>query len=159
MGFLSLEKAKRKFILGWDLLSRRSSSLLHPADYPRVLLIDKDNAFRNIIARIARQGGVTLTSCEKLEELGDLRPYHFDVAIVDYELGDTTGIEVAKYLDLSLSGVPVILIGKTHRVAEPMNEWPLGICGFIHKSLGCHAILEAAVAAYNSHPVAVASAH
>lgn len=114
---------------------------------PHVLLVDDDPVFGALMSRAAEQSRVNLTFCQNLEEVNRCRDWKFDVAIVDYELGSDTGIDITNQLE-QVRSLPVILISQGKSVETPISRWPKSIKGFMDKKLGHFAILEAALAAH-----------
>lgn len=119
---------------------------------PRVLLIDDDPVFRNLMAEIARVRDVHLDAYESLMDLGSVGLIgDYTVAIVDYCLEDMTGIEIGQYLQAFFAKTPMVLVSTLDRSAILESNWPAPIAKFINKSAGCEAILLSAlaVAAWN----------
>lgn len=123
-----------------------------PAVPPRVLLVDDNEAFGKIMLRAAEKLGVTLIYCKGLADLDQLQQWSFDVALVDYDLGELTGFELTQHLEKCSEGdIPVILVSQTKR---PVNKnWPVTMREFVHKTLGPFAILEAAFEAFEIHRI------
>lgn len=74
---------------------------------PRCLIVDDSADFRDAARSMLERGGIEVVgmACDGAEAVaraGELRP---DVALVDVDLGDESGFDVAE----QLSGVPVIL--------------------------------------------------
>ncbi len=95
----------------------------------------------------ARREGISLEwfpSLSAMGALGRLRLY--DAAIVDYELGELSGVEVGEYLDAFLKGKPMLLISGDKREPAVGKEWPSAIRRFVHKGAGYQAILAEAKA-------------
>src|SRR5687768_5082220 len=76
---------------------------------PRVLLVDDDPSFGKILAKIAQQSHVTVTVCHGLQEVGETTWWDYDAAIVDYDLGTSTGLEIIRQLERVRPEMPVIL--------------------------------------------------
>jgi CheY-like chemotaxis protein len=103
----------------------------------RVLIVDDNGAFLYAARRLlAREGlqvvGIAATGAEALRRVGDLRP---DVVLVDIELAQESGFEVARRLiDHDPEGPAVILVS-THAeedLAELIDESPA--IGFLPKA-------------------------
>ena len=103
----------------------------------RVLIVDDNGAFLYAARRLlAREGlqvvGIAATGAEALRRVGELRP---DVVLVDIELAQESGFEVARRLvDHDPDGPPVILVS-THAeedLAELIDESPA--IGFLPKA-------------------------
>lgn len=119
------------------------------AEIPRILLVDDDPVFGKILTRLAEQSRVHLTYCRSLDELGEKAWWQFQAAIVDFDLGNSTGLELIAQLERILGPMPVILVSQGHLVDVAPNRWPASVKGFIDKALGHVAILEAAIAAHD----------
>ena len=64
----------------------------------------------------------------------------YDAAIIDYDLGQPTGIEIAANLS-KFASIPLILVSSKDR--EPQGQvWPVSIKMFINKSRGYGFALE-----------------
>ncbi|MDA9951411.1 response regulator [Oligoflexaceae bacterium] len=112
----------------------------------KILLIDDDPIFGRIFLKMAQSKGKEVAYCESIDSLGNLNAQEFDVAIVDYDLGHVTGVELASYIEkFALSPMPIVLVSQSHR--NLAGEGSQDICKFIHKSQGHEAIIEAAVLA------------
>jgi DNA-binding NarL/FixJ family response regulator len=88
----------------------------------RLLIVDDSNQFRAAArALLAREGldvvGTASTGAEAIESARELRP---DVALVDIDLGDESGIDVARELTrvAGSESVRVVLIS-----AYPEEDW------------------------------------
>ena len=107
----------------------------------RVVLIDDDPIFAKLFDTHAQRGGVQVdcfTSLDSMSPIRSLSQYHY--AVVDYDLGSMTGVEVGEYLHHIFSDLPMVLISHSDR--EPgMKGWPSSIRGFVHKSRGVKVIL------------------
>lgn len=107
------------------------------------VLIDDDPTYRLIMQRCAEVEGIKLDVFESLEEMGSvglLKAY--DVAIVDYDLGKMTGIEIGEYLTRLIKDVPMVLLSAKDRY--PDQPWPESIKCFINKQEGYAYVLERA---------------
>jgi CheY-like chemotaxis protein len=113
----------------------------------RILLVDDDPVFGRILCRVGARSGASVTFCQSLDALGGEPWQRFDAAIVDFDLGTATGIELIRQLERVLGELPVILVSQSREVAVPPNQWPRAIRGFLHKSLGPGAILQCALGA------------
>jgi DNA-binding response OmpR family regulator len=122
-----------------------------------VVLFDDDPTFGTLMERIAEQYRIRLTFCSNLDEFTRVMEWkqdRADVLILDYDLGDQTGVEMARRLPASLAERPVILVSHGQSVEVPISSWPGCIKGFLQKGIGPFAILEAALAAHDARPAA-----
>ena len=117
------------------------------AEAPRILLIDDDPTFRNLMAKVAARRGIALDAYESLLDLGSVGLISgYDVAIVDYHLEQMTGIEIAEYLKAFFAETPMVLVSIL--TCDEISEaaWPAPIVRFMNKNAGCEAILNSALA-------------
>jgi CheY-like chemotaxis protein len=107
---------------------------------PRILLVDDDPLFCRKIARVAKSKHMPLQICTTLKEVLALpqRP-QFDVAVMDYHFGDLTAIELAHFVG---EDTPIVLISNSDASSISIQNWPLDIRSFIHKSSGIEAVLS-----------------
>ena len=119
---------------------------------PRVLLVDDDLSYGKIIKKAASHKGFDLTYCQSIEEFSVLSKWEYDVIIMDYDLGYVTGCELANYIENYVKEVTVVLVSQTKR--KESNAWPKSIKGFVSKSLGPHAVLDAV---FEAHKIKQAS--
>jgi len=119
---------------------------MNPPKIPRLLLIDDDPAFGKIMTKLAQRFSVALTTCRSLADLGPLRGWTFDAALVDYHLESASGITAIRELERHFQDLPVILISQTYKAEEDESSWPGSIKDFCRKSGGLDSLLIAAVA-------------
>ena len=134
--------------MGMPDLDQEQTPLDSSDTVPHVLLVDDDPVFGALMGRAAAQSRVNLTYCKDEAEVSKCLRWKFDVAIVDYHLGRSNGIDVTKQLEKLPLPVPVILISAGRMLPTPISSWPDSIKGFMEKNLGHLAILEAALAAH-----------
>jgi len=112
----------------------------------RVLLVDDELTFGEIMKQEARIRGVNLIVCVSLLNPHLLLGQKFDVAIVDFDLGIKTGPELGKELvEVLGNDLPVLLISQKERVQSVGMEWPKNIKAFVNKDKGFKAIMEKAL--------------
>jgi len=110
---------------------------------PRILLVDDDVVFGQIMLGFAKEQNLALTYCRSTEQVSRLTQFNFQLAVIDYDLGAITGIQLSHFLERFLYSIPVILVSQYREI----NRSPLPPCirEFIHKSAGPSEILEAAL--------------
>ncbi len=112
---------------------------------PRIVLIDDDPVYGAVIGRWAQLEGVELDVFHSLDDLGFVGLLSkYDVAIVDYDLGDINGKDVADYMTTLFGNKPMIMISGVDRSKEMMN-CPSCVKAFMKKSAGYEKILNTAV--------------
>lgn len=119
--------------------------VMKPAVMPRILLVDDDVLYGKIMSRVASCFKAELTFVRSVEELGDRDLSSFDVAIIDYDLGSVTGVELTAYLDHH-APLPIVLVSATER--RPDRRWSDSIHDFLLKDSGPFAALDAAFEAH-----------
>lgn len=108
---------------------------------PRIAVIDDDPLFGKIMEQLGRKLGVEIKHFEDFETLAG-----YDVAIVDYDLGSMTGLDIGRHVERYIGSLPIILVSRTKLSKDP--SWPRCIKKFVYKGLGAYAILDAAVEAH-----------
>lgn len=115
---------------------------------PSIALIDDDPIFNNLMDLTAKRAGIDLTSFQSLNLKERARDWTFDMAIIDYQLTDLSGIDLADQIYLKVGKVPVLLISQTNRQMKNHDMPPI-VKGFSHKSKGFTRILEDALTLYS----------
>lgn len=107
----------------------------------RILLIDDDRSFGAILKRSAAKDGLDVTVCTNLDALGSEMDGSFAVAIVDYDLGSVTGVEIMRYLENRAWNTPFVMISQSEL---PRTEAARASgFRFVHKANGMPAIIAA----------------
>lgn len=111
----------------------------------KLLLIDNDPTYGYFMQVVANSRGVHLRYFQHLVDatLGGCRVQDFDAVILDFDLGDLNGIEVAEYIQYFMGNIPVLIIGNTQCSHQVLELGPHSIVGFKHKSEGYEGILDA----------------
>jgi CheY-like chemotaxis protein len=118
---------------------------------PRVLLVDDDPIFCRRLARAAKQNHIPLSTCSSTQEMEAIRQYSmYDVALIDYYLGDCTAPEI---IPMFKGKVPVILISENGSAGLADAPWPAPVKRFVSKSEGVQVILEEALRVINLQSV------
>jgi len=111
---------------------------------PRILLIDDDPVFIAVMKRWAMMEKVQLESYISLDEMGFIGLFsNYDVAILDYDLGYTTGIEIARCTDALLHHMPIVIVSAKDRSLE-CSDAPNCVKAVLQKSKGYSHILNVA---------------
>ncbi len=108
---------------------------------PRIAVIDDDPMFGRIMEQLGRRAGVEIKYFEDFETLEG-----FDVAIIDYDLGSMTGVDISRHVEMFIGALPVILVSRSKISRD--RSWPRCIKEFVYKGMGPWAILDAAIEAY-----------
>lgn len=102
----------------------------------RFVLFDDDPTYRAIILRAAGMEKMEIDVYESLMELGSVGLLgRYDAAIVDYDLGNINGVEIAEYLSALFGNIPMVLISQQERSPDDAG-WPNSIKMFVKKSEG-----------------------
>ena len=114
------------------------------ASGPKIVLIDDDPIFIAIMKRWAVLEKVHLETYGSLDEMGFIGLFsNYDVAILDYDLGYTTGIEIARCTHSLLSDMPIIIVSYKDRSLECADA-PSCVKAVLQKSKGYSHILNVA---------------
>lgn len=108
---------------------------------PRILIVDDDNVFTQILSRAALRKGMQSKLVSNLSDVGHPTSWDFDVAVVDYDLKIVSGVEFTDYLNHLGASFPIVLVSGRNR--ENDGTWPTNISGFVCKDKGNDAILAA----------------
>ncbi len=109
----------------------------------RVLLIDDDPDFCSLLKTLAKDLHIQLDTFQSLEGLGSLERIHdYSLAIFDYDLGVSNGVELAEYVDHFCDEVPVIIVSGQSRLKKQADTWPKSIQTFVSKKDGVYPILD-----------------
>ena len=112
------------------------------------VLIDDDESFCHTLTYAARRRGLDLVFYNSLMEMGSIGAFtKYRVAIVDFQLEQMNGVEVAEYFPIFFHDMPVVLISSNDRSegANPEHKWPKSIKQFVNKANGPDAIIDAAL--------------
>jgi len=114
-------------------------------DQPRIVLIDDDPVYGAVIGRWAELEGVEMDVFNSLDDLGFVGLLSkYDVAIVDYDLGEINGKDVADYMTTLFGNKPMVMISVVDRSKEMMS-CPSCVKAFMKKSAGYEKILQTAL--------------
>ena len=88
----------------------------HPNEWS-FLLVDDDQAFGLIVEKEARNMQLDFQSVDSLKKLKSIKKNlgKFDAFFVDYDLEDSTGFEVAEFLEKNSQEKPIIMVSSTNR--------------------------------------------
>lgn len=111
---------------------------------PRILLIDDDLIFGQIFTEFSRQKySCPVTFVPSVNKIEQLVESEFDLAIVDFDLGEITGAQLSRFIHLNWGKIPILLVSQYRQVAGwQRNE---AITYFISKEEGLDKILDKAI--------------
>jgi ActR/RegA family two-component response regulator len=112
----------------------------------KFVMIDHDLEFGEQLLQAAGERGFYVDCYKSMLEVGYVGRFkQYDVAIVNYELGDVTGLEVAEYCEKLLGNLPLILVCDEEAVRLQIEaSRPQSVFRCLSKSSGISAILGAA---------------
>jgi len=115
----------------------------------KIILIDDDSAFGCLMKRTAQHLALNLDFYDSLDSLGFIGSLAlYDIIIVDHQMSNISGIEVASYIPSLFSNKTVILISSTDLKQDHSVKIPEFITEFIHKDASCDRVLQKAIAAH-----------
>ena len=129
-----------------------SSSKNSNTDHVRLLLIDDEKDFVNILSkRLKRRSIEVKKAFSGAEAIQALRGQEFDVAVLDLKMEDMDGIEVLKMLKIMDPRLAVIML-TGHGSAEAAEQGiKLGAFDYLTKPCELEELLEKIIAAYAYH--------
>lgn len=114
---------------------------------PKIVLVDDDPTFGHIMEAVALSHGLTLTYFQSVREAyRHIEETRFDIAIIDYDLGQVTGVQFGRHLDRIAGKVPVVLVSALKMPKE--TQWPAPVAHFISKKEDPETVLLEVVRVY-----------
>ena len=119
------------------------------ADRIRLLLVDDEKGFVNVLAKRFRHRNIDVTTAfSGAEALKILRNQEFDVAVLDLKMEDINGLEVLKIFRIMAPRLVVIML-TGHGSAEAARQGiELGAFDYLTKPCELDELLEKIKAAY-----------
>ncbi len=107
-----------------------------------VVLVDDDPIFTSLVQKVARQERIQITIFSTVESAyRELPRLKFDVALFDYYIGDSTGMQLSQFIQQTGKKIPIILISYFGEIEK--RQFPSFIDKAINKSAGPYSILTA----------------
>lgn len=106
-----------------------------------ILLVDDDCLFADATAALLRSRGHAVQTAVSLRDAEDREPSSFDCVIVDHQLPDGSGLDLAS--QLARSRTRVVLISANPQVEASVDNLSLGISGFLPKPLDLGSLVGA----------------
>ena len=107
-----------------------------------VLIIDDDANFGKIMTKMGPRVALSMHAVTSLGDLPHDGPIQdADIILVDYDLEDMTGLEVAEILNNFYPGKPVIMISSTNRPVQEQTLNLPNVAGFASKWQSPHEFL------------------
>lgn len=105
------------------------------AEY-KILLVDDDTNFLEVLFKIFRDAGyTTFTASDGYRAIEIARDKPIDLAILDFNLPDTDGIEVLKQIHKIRPDVPVIIMSADHSQSVQLDAFEAGAFTFLSKPI------------------------
>ncbi len=108
-----------------------------------VFIVDDEEDFLEVLSDIVKSGGYEVYSFLKakdlLEKLDEVNP---DVILSDINMGEMSGIELARILAYQKNQIPMIFVSGHITKANMLEGMNLGIHGFIEKPFNDYAVLN-----------------
>lgn len=113
-----------------------------------IALVDDDPAFRDLLANLLEMSGMVVEQYDSgTDFLAGAASSKAACVVADIQLGDITGIEMARQLAASAFNFPIILMtGSTDPVFERQAD-ELGCAAFLRKPFRRDVLIEAIMAA------------
>jgi DNA-binding NtrC family response regulator len=123
-----------------------------------VLVVDDDIAVCRILHRMLSDEQYTVQTCQSVSDaLGAIEQKPFDVYVMDYNLPDGSGLDVADRIRSKGSQAPIILISGYRSSVGTSRAEKLCITDFLAKPFSREIICDAMKKAIGSAPAAAAS--
>ena len=120
------------------------------AEPGKMLVIDDDPAFGQIMKALASARGIQCDWVPSLESLGRVgRVGDYDLAILDYFLEKFTGGEIAEYVDVFFSDIPVFIVSIRPDIHAQQRKWPKCVRLFVDKATGARSIMDLALGLFS----------
>ena len=110
----------------------------------KLLLIDDDKDFGALMLAIAEAYAIRIKFVTSLNEVNAVELADYDVIIVDYQLEDITGPELATMLQQTIPEVPLMLISGKKAPDLNQESYPSNIKKFVSKNVDGSKLLLSA---------------
>lgn len=111
---------------------------------PRILVVDDDPMFGNLLRRKAALYGMYADHVESLVDvLYEQYLERYDCAVIDCVMPGLDGFETTEYLHRFFRGLPVILVSRSESSFARYVAKPVGAVAFVSKIQGADAVLAA----------------
>ena len=100
---------------------------------PSIVLVDDDPVYGKMFQRAAEIKGVSCTYCQSPREFYRQLGSGFDIALLDYELGQVTGLQLSRILKL-IAPKKFVILTSAYRSIRYVEEEEDFLKGFINKT-------------------------
>ena len=112
----------------------------------RILLLDDDENFGQLMLSLAQSKGIHLVYFPSLSSMGSFaRLGEFHLILLDLYLDKMQGTEIAQYVDTFWQNTPAVLISAERQENIHCSDFPRCIKGFICKDIGAIDLLDQAI--------------
>ena len=116
----------------------------------RILLVDDDASSLEVLGEVLKRAGYEIFSAENgYEALKIIQGDSIDLAILDYELPDTTGLELLQQIKLIQPSVPVIIMSGNLSQNIRLDVFEAGAYTFIPKPINLRQFQQFVAQALN----------
>lgn len=99
-----------------------------------ILVVDDEDDLRMLLDHVVANAGYTVTAASDGEEaISLLKKNRFDVALLDIQMPNATGIDVLKYIQKNSSSTKAIMLTGYADLKHAMEAREFGACDFISK--------------------------
>ena len=118
--------------------------MTRPGACYRILLVEDDPLFIDILEAYALRMDVVLVVCHCAEELHTITDWHFDAALIDYDLPSLDGVRVSQFIKALVGPIPTFITSGHSKIRKCC---PDTVLGFLPKQDGAEAVLSRVVSA------------
>lgn len=116
----------------------------------RILLVDDDVSSLEVLGEVLKRAGYEIFSAENgYEALKIIQSDSIDLAILDYELPDTTGLELLQQIKPMQPSVPVIIMSGNTSQNIRLDVFEAGAYTFIPKPINLRQFQQFVAQALN----------
>ncbi len=112
-------------------------------DGTTILLVDDDPLLRRGLRRGLESEGAEVIGASTMQEGLEQLDSPIDVLITDVNLGDASGVELAREAAARLPSVPVLAISGEATIADAFALGRAGVAGILEKPFGVEALVAA----------------
>ena len=115
-----------------------------PGDRPRILVVDDEQAVRDLLAKTLTMADYDVDSApDGASAIARLRPVEYDLLITDLKMPGMDGLSVIREARRTAPDLPVIIITGYSTEASAIEAINLGVAGYLTKPFRLPRILAA----------------
>ena len=117
---------------------------------PRLLLVDDDPVFCKVLAEVAKRERIPIVCFTSVKEAyAKVRDIDFDIALLDYDLGPVTGVQLANFIvGHHQKGASALLVSNLGELKNA--DFPSFIKSSVNKHGGAYKVLVAALEQFDT---------